>query len=223
MAQDHIDQMECSVQEWDDFFKNNNVIVPYLDLCVFAVKKLRALPKSSTVYEFGCGMGNNLKFIRGIFENVRLLGSDISIVAINKLQSEKLPNSEFWVNDHELRIVEKNIDLVIERGALQHVPKDRARRYIDEIYRSMKVGGEGFFEIASTSHGLFRKLGESGYDKGYGYRTFYTIDDINILFSQFKIKRIYHLSREVVMDSEGGVGVVQGSFQIEIEKTAAQC
>lgn len=216
--QESLEQMECSTQEWNDFFRNNNVIVPYLDVCVFAVKKLGGLPKSSTIYEFGCGMGNNLKFIRGVFENVRLLGSDISPVAVQKLKSEGLPNSEFWVNDSELKIVEKDIDLVIERGAIQHVSKDQARKYIDEIYQSMKVGGEGFFEIASTSHGLFRKLGESGYDERFGYRTFYTIDDVNKLFSQFKIKRIYHLTREVAMDSAGAADAIQGSFQIEIEK-----
>ncbi|MCX7180896.1 MAG: hypothetical protein NTX56_19720, partial [Proteobacteria bacterium] len=135
--------------------------------------------------------------------------------------SLELPNSNFWVNDHDLRLVEKDIDLVIERGAIQHVPKEQAKIYVNDIYQSMKVGGEGFFEIASTRHGLFSKLGESGYDKGFGYRTFYTIEDIYRLFSQFKITRVYHLSRELVMDSAGGTGAMQGSFQIEIEKTAA--
>jgi SAM-dependent methyltransferase len=212
-----------ATQEWNDFFTNNNVLVPYLDVCVFAVKKLRALPPTASVYEFGCGMGNNLTFIRGIFANVRLLGSDISEVAIRKLQSLGLPNSSFWVNNQELRMVEKDIDLVIERGAIQHVSKERAQKYIHEIYQNMKWGGEGFFEIASTAHGLFKKLGAEGYDPGFGYRTFYTLDDIKKLFSQFRIKNIYHLTREVVADAGGGAGGgVQGSFQIEIEK-AVNC
>ena len=142
--QEPLEQMEYSTPEWNDFYKNNNVFVPYLDVCVFAVKKLGGLPKSSTIFEFGYGIGNNLKFIRGVFADVRLLGCDISPVAVQKLKSERITNSEFWVNGSELKIVENDIALVIERGAIQHVSKGQAQNYIDEIYRSMKVGGRDF-------------------------------------------------------------------------------
>ena len=207
-----------SIEEWDNFFKNNNVMVPYLDVCVFAIKKLRALPPWSVIYEFGCGMGNNLKFIRREFNSVRILGSDASSVAIDLLKSARLSNAEFWVNDKFLNIKANNIDLVIERGALQHVEKKQAINYVNEIYESMKYGGEGFFEIASTAHGLYKKLGKEGYDPSYGYRTFYSLDEIKTLFSRFHIKNIYHLKREIVVDQGVSDELVQGSFQVEIKK-----
>lgn len=216
---------QYSIAEWDAFFSNNEVIVPFLDLCVFAVKKLRRSGPHSTAYEFGCGMGNNLKFISYAFKDVRLLGSDISEVAIKKLQDCSIPNSEFWVNDEKLNLNmrSKEINLVMERGAIQHVSKDQAERYVKEIYDSMKIGGEGFFEIASTSHGLYEKLGEAGHDPAFGFRTFYSIEDIKCLFADFKINRIYHLKRDVVLDDSQGQNVfstyTQGSFQVEIEKT----
>lgn len=214
--------VEDSKKEWDAFFSKNEVVVPFLDMCVFAVKKLRKSGSSSTVYEFGCGMGNNLKFIRHVFKEVRLMGSDISEVAIKKLQSDSMANSEFWVNGQNLNMRKNEVDLVIERGAIQHVSKDQAKSYVKEIYEAMKIGAEGFFEIASTSHGLYEKLGEAGYDPGFGFRTFYSIDDIKSLFADFKINRIYHLKRDVVLDSSlehnEFKNYTQGSYQVEIEK-----
>ena len=138
---------EYSKKEWDDFLSNNEVVVPFLDMCVFAVKKLRRSNSSGTVYEFGCGMGNNLKFIRHAFKDARILGSDISEVAIKKLQDDDMPNSEFWVNDQNLNMPSKEIDLVIERGALQHVSKDQAKSYVKEMEwtpsspRGLRVNG----------------------------------------------------------------------------------
>lgn len=215
--------VEYSKKEWDEFFSNNEVVVPFLDMCVFAVKKLRRSGSSGTVYEFGCGMGNNLKFIRHAFKDVRILGSDISKVAIKKLQDDAMPNSEFWVNDQNLNMRPNEIDLVIERGAIQHVSKDQAKSYVKEIYEAMKIGAEGYFEIASTSHGLYEKLGEVGYDPGFGFRTFYSIDDIKCLFADFKINRIYHLKRDLVLDSSlehsEYKNYAQGSYQVEIEKS----
>lgn len=211
-----------STKQWDAFFSNTEVIVPFLDLCVFAVKRLRKSGPNSTVYEFGCGRGNNLKFIRHAFMDARLLGSDISEVAIRKLQDDCIPNSMFWVNDQRLNLRSNEIDLVMERGAIQHVSKDQAKSYVKEIHDSMKIGAEGFFEIASKSHGLYEALGEAGDDPTFGFRTFYSLDDIKCLFSDFKINRIYHLRREVVLDSslshEVYKSYVQGSFQVEIEK-----
>jgi SAM-dependent methyltransferase len=219
---------QYSIEEWDAFFSNNEVIVPFLDVCVFAVKRLRKSGPCSTVYEFGCGMGNNLRFIHQAFPRVRLLGSDISAVAIKKLQDDSIPNSLFWVNDQNLNMRSNEIDLVIERGAMQHVSKEQAKSYLKEIYDSMKIGAEGFFEIASTAHGLYEKLGEVGDDPTVGFRTFYTIGDIKCLFADFKINRIYHLQRDLVLNISSGHNEsqlheefkvsAQGSFQVEIEK-----
>lgn len=150
------------------------------------------------------------------------MGSGISGVAIKKLQDDSIPDSEFWVNDQTLNMRSNEIDLVMEQGGVQHVSKVQAKSYVKEIYDSMKIGAEGFFEIASTSHGLYEKLGEVGDDPTFGFRTFYSIDDIKCLFSDFKINRIHHLKREVVLDSSQEHNVfnsyTQGSFQVEIEK-----
>lgn len=207
-----------SSQEWDNFFKNNNVAVPYLDVCVFAIKKFRALPPGSSIYEFGCGMGNNLKFIKMIVESAKIFGSDTSSVAIDSLNSEAIPNAEFWVNDNYLNLAGKNIDIVIERGALQHVEKRQAINYVNEIYENMNYDGEGFFEIASTAHGLYKKIGDGGYDPSYGYRTFYSLDEIRLLFSRFQITNIYHLKREIIAGEKVSSDLVQGSFQVEVKK-----
>lgn len=214
------DIFKISKNEWETFFSSNDVLVPYLDLCVFAVNHLRRNLGNGTIYEFGCGLGNNLKFIRQNFNNVRLLGSDISSVAIQKLKAEKIENSDFWINDQDLRLVgREKIDIIIERGSIQHVPKNLARDYINQIYNSMTVGGVGYFEIASVSHDKFNLLGESGFDNGYGFRTFYTLEEIRCLFSQFQIKRIYHLTRELISDAVDGRRFCQGSFQIEVFKS----
>lgn len=206
--------------DWNSFFEKNTVLIPYLDLCVFVVKHLNKLSNSKVViYEFGCGVGNNLTFLRSLFPDIRLLGSDISQVAINQLISRKIQNSDFWVSDEDLMLSEKGpIDIIVERGALQHTPKEMAKKYIKQIFDAMKSGAVGYFEIASTKHEKFEILGEEGLDKGFGFRTFYTLNDIEKLFQDFSITRIHHLTRELIFDATSDLKQIQGSFQIEIKK-----
>lgn len=174
---------------------------------------------NATIYEFGCGVGNNLRFLQSLFPDINILGSDISSVAIQKLKSANLENSEFWVSGDDLELNSRGpIDIVIERGAIQHTTKTLAKSYLRQISDAMRDGGCGYFELASTSHDKFEVLGEGGYDEGYGFRTFYTINDIEWLFEDFKIIRIHHLIRELVFDVASGKKQIQGSFQVEIEK-----
>lgn len=35
-----------SETEWNNFYSNNDVVVPYLDVCVFAVKKIKEIKRS---------------------------------------------------------------------------------------------------------------------------------------------------------------------------------
>ena len=215
-----------SENEWNSFYIENEVVVPYLDVCVFAVKKIKNIQRSRDqdikIYEFGVGMGNNIKFIHQLFPDVTLYGSDISKEAIQKLNRENIPNSKFWVNDFQLNMQVDELDLVIERGSLQHVSKDQSKAYIYEIYQSMKIGAEGYFEIASTSHGLYKELGELGLDPKLGLRTFYSLEEIHNLFSEFKIQKIFHLTRELLVDDLEDKNVfntyTQGSWQVEVKK-----
>lgn len=211
---------DVSRTDWNHFFENHTVLVPYLDMCVFAAKHLSRMQRpDALVYEFGCGVGNNILFLRSIFPKIRLLGSDISQVAIDKLVAKGLENSDFWVSNSDLMLGGRGpVDLVIERGAMQHVPKDLAKQYVRQIHDALKTGGSAYFEIASTAHDKFEVLGGSGLDKGFGYRTFYTIEEIKELFRDFSITRIYHLQRELCYDPASDAMQVQGSFQVEVSK-----
>lgn len=167
-------------------------------------------------------MGNNLKFIKNLFPELKIYGSDISKEAIQKLQMEDIPNSTFWVNDSKLNIKTNDLDLVIERGSFQHVSKEKCKEYIHEIYQSMRIGAEGYFEIASTSHGLFKELSDGKLDPKLGIRTFYNLEEIQNLFSYFKIHKIFHLTRELLLDDSLNKNIfntyTQGSWQVEVER-----
>ena len=172
---------------------------------------------SAAFTSFGCGMGNNLRFLHSLFPTARYLGSDISGVAIAKLRAAGFARSHFWVNDERLQIPEP-ISIVIEGGALQHVSKEQARAYVSEIFEAMRPGAEGFFEIASTEHALFQRVGEGGHDAGHGLRYFYTLNDIEELFSLFEITRIYHLKREIVATADDNLGEPKAVTKLRFER-----
>lgn len=181
---------------WNKLYAGSVAHVPYTDAAVFAVKALAKNPKAA-VYEFGCGNGHNIGFLNPIFPEARLIGSDISETGIEKARALH-PGVEFFVNDETLPFEPESLDVIFERGVIAQTPKDMARDYAAQFHRALKPGGVAFFDIPNTGHGHFKTVEAGGEDEVFGFRVFYTLNELKDLFSAFEFDRVFEHSRRLV-------------------------
>ncbi len=188
-------EIDDGAKNWDHFYKANESMIPYTNVCVFAFKSiLKCQPHRPVVFEFGCGSGNNLYALFNIFSNnIQIKGCDVSVEAIQQCK-RKMPQSQFWKNDADLGLTPNSIDIFIERGSLHCVPKIFAADYMRQIYIGMKPGGKGFIEMPSVFHGL----SNMGNDPSLGHREFYTQDQLAQLLQDFEIQQIFLSERKFV-------------------------
>lgn len=181
---------------WDAYYAKSTARVPFTDVTVFAVKALARNPEAA-VYEFGAGNGQNIGFLKPLFPKARLIGSDISEEGVKKA-SELHPGVEFFVNTDTLPFEPESLDVILERGVLAQTPKDLARSYAKQFYAALKPGGQAFFEIPNTGHGHYKTLQAGGRDEVFGFRVFYTLDELKGVFSDFTFEHVYdHVRRYV--------------------------
>ena len=202
---------------WDRYYASSVTRVPYTDAVVFAMKVLARAPEASLL-EFGCGNAQNLGFLRSVFTQARLIGCDVSEQGLIKAQA-LYPDLELFVNGDDLGLSPASLDAVIERAALQHVPKVLGQRYVAQMFEALKPGGTGFFEIANTQHGC-AKLGDGGEDPVFGYRVFYDLGEIESLFAAFEIEQIFERKRVQIKTPEGTDRPVydEACYQVMVRK-----
>jgi SAM-dependent methyltransferase len=206
---------------WDNFYKANESMIPYTNLCVFAFKAIKNCEVDRPViFEFGCGSGNNLYALHDIFkDSVSIFGCDVSVNAIQQC-SRKMPQAKFWVNDADLYLSKDSIDLFIERGSLHCVTKKIAADYMKQLYIAMKPGSNGFIEMPSVFHGLSTK----GKDPNLGHREFYTLDELGWLLRDFEIQKTYLVERKTVCDIGATASTFssynESSYQVEFKKSS---
>jgi len=181
---------------WNELYSQSVAHVPYTDAAVFAVKALSRNPEAS-VYEFGCGNGHNIGFLQPLFPKARLIGSDIAETGIEKAR-ELHPDVEFFVNDENLPFEAGSLDVIFERGVIAQTPKDLARSYARQFYDALKPGGVAFFDIPNTGHGHYARVQAGDEDPVFGFRVFYTLEELKDLFSMFEIERVYEHRRSLV-------------------------
>jgi len=101
------------------------------------------IPKEGTVLEVGCGCGRTLDWIYQKNPNLKLIGTDVSNVAIQK-GAEYYKHIEFICEDAEFA-EHKDIDLVICSQTLEHV--DRPSEVMINMQSWLKDKGVLFITI----------------------------------------------------------------------------
>ena len=182
--------------DWDAYYRASTSRVPFTDATVFALKVLAADPEAA-VYEFGAGNGQNIGFLAPLFPRARLIGSDISPEGVKKARSLH-PGVEFFVNGETLPFAEGELDAVFERGVLAQTPKALARAYAQQFFAALKPGGKAFFEIPNTGHGHHRTVQAGGRDEVFGFRVFYTLEELKSVFAAFEFEHVYEHARRYV-------------------------
>lgn len=137
---------------WDDLYQGDHRHqnrYPFDTVVQFVFSQSpKDIPRSDVnILEVGCGAGNNLWFAAR--EGFRVAGIDASAPAI-ELANERFKKDglegDIRVSDaNNLPFDDASFDLVIDRAALSHTPKESIGQSISEIRRVLKPGGKFHF------------------------------------------------------------------------------
>lgn len=181
-----------------------------------------------SILELGCGAGNNLWFAAR--EGFSVAGIDGSVSAIHYAQrrfaTEKL-EGDLRVGDFSLLPWPKaTFDVVLDRGALTHAPKQIIVAALEESARVLKAGGLIWSMIYSPEHpgrayGQHRGHNDyddfsGGYFRGLGSVHFVTAEEIPELYGKrFNIRSAVRVIEE---ESLGQPGLVNAYWKIQGSK-----
>lgn len=185
--------------EWDKIYQKGKQLnrYPFSDIVSLIFKMKQAKPNLK-VLELGCGAGNNVVFMAS--EGVSVAGIDISKTAIDfaksRLQQLNL-NAELIVGDFCAQPWQDNtFDLVIDRSALNCVPRKQIKQALAEVNRVLKPSGCLYSSIYSDLHPAYitAQIRSEEFTKGLTLAGYQDIDglyfasknDITSLFSEFE-------------------------------------
>jgi SAM-dependent methyltransferase len=109
----------------------------------------RVLPNPSgqplAILDFGCGIGNSISHLRRVFPEAELFGTDPSGESIRLAQESLSSEASFKVAPETgLPYASDSFDTVLVACVLHHIPPSDRLRWMGEIRRVMKPGGQIF-------------------------------------------------------------------------------
>jgi ubiquinone/menaquinone biosynthesis C-methylase UbiE len=143
---------------WQNIYQQGRQLNKYpYDAIVSLVMRLKRTNSSLSALELGCGAGNNIVFMAE--EGVDVAGIDISSAALDFAQERltRLQLKADLVNGHftQLPWQDNSFDLVIDRSALNCVPRSDILVALSESYRVLKPGGCIFSIMYADAHPAF--------------------------------------------------------------------
>lgn len=133
---------------------NRGIGVSGEDSSYFAEGRLRWLSKqlanlnfqSTSVIDFGCGVGNSLPYLRNLLGAGRVAGIDISADSI-AMAKQRFQDDEFELGTLDEIAVEGSFDLAFCNGVFHHIPLDERAKSAQLVYRHLRPSGLfAFFE-----------------------------------------------------------------------------
>jgi SAM-dependent methyltransferase len=145
------DKFEESLRFNDYFDKYNKlmeknlwILAPSGNISYFSQHKISILKKilpenPRNILEYGCGIGNNLYFIRQFFPDAQIWGCDTSEKSINVARNQ-FPDIQFFLisdnNDSDSKF-----DCVLVGDVVHHILLDERSYYLKRIIDYIRPGG----------------------------------------------------------------------------------
>jgi SAM-dependent methyltransferase len=131
--------------------KNLRILSPKGNISYFAEHKMALLKKlirnqPTRILEYGCGIGNNLPFLRKNFPTVPLFGCDTSEKSLD-VARQHYPDITFFLISDEQEDTAPRFDCVLVADVIHHIPHDKRDFYMKKILEYLEPGGDiVFFE-----------------------------------------------------------------------------
>lgn len=111
----------------------------------------RNLHDFRSIYDFGCGCGRTLRWLKDIVSDCRLFGSDVDAEAVGWCQKH-LDFAECRINTAlpPTDYPNNSFDLVIAISVATHLSEEYNQRWLEELKRVLRTGGIALISV----HGL---------------------------------------------------------------------
>jgi SAM-dependent methyltransferase len=128
--------------------KNLRILSPKGNISYFAEHKMAIFKnlirkKPSKILEYGCGIGNNLPFIRKNFPTVPLWGCDTSEKSL-EVARQHFPDVNFFLISDEEN-TDLQFDCILVADVIHHIPHDQRHFYMKKILEYLEPRGEVVF------------------------------------------------------------------------------
>lgn len=190
---------------WEQIHRSNkaDVVYPYDKIISFVLKNFnRTQSEHFNFLDFGCGVGNHLKFL--VENHFQAYGVDISRSAVTKskaLISQLVPSypveDRILENKGTLPFKDNFFDCVLDRSALGQLMSDDIDIMIGEIDRVLKPGGKYYgINFSDRNSEIWNSDYAGGGDflnfqskkfKGRGSRHFFSPSDVVKRFRSFEL------------------------------------
>ena len=149
---------------------------------------LSRIPANCTLFDLGCGTGAFLQLIAQSKKPKSLGGSETnpSLLRItSELLQNEYPNltdaSNFFVSDLPPTQI-KYFDVITLIDVLHHIPKEKQKGFLDEIYLKMRSGGTFFLKDIDASSPLviFNKFHDAIFS-GNGFQERHSAEILTLL------------------------------------------
>lgn len=116
------------------------------------------------MYEFGCGIGRNIPFLKAAFPQAIIVGSDISEASLDVARKEN-PDIVFFETVDAIE-EGKTFDLIFVAGVYHHIPPDERGAVTQSLFERLSVGGNLFVFEHNPYNPVTRKIvDECPYDE----------------------------------------------------------
>lgn len=198
------DRPENFDDTWEDLYqegKRHNNRYPFNSVVQFLFTHCpKSVPREQvSVLEVGCGAGNNLWFAAR--EGFQVAGIDASKSAVELAKVRLMKNNlkgDIRVGDAtHLPFPDASTDLVIDRAAMTHMPKNAIKEAISEVRRVLKPGGKFHFNPFGDRCSSAQRHAHNPADSGgtltdisaghmaeFGSASVYSRIDVEALFSE---------------------------------------
>ena len=154
----------------------------------FAEELKKFIEPNSVVLDVGCGIGRIEKFLAPYCNGIH--GIDVSKRMI-KLASERIKERNVFfykTNGRDLSIFPNNkFDFVFSIIVLQHIAKEDAYIYLEEIYRVLKPTRKAYLQFPNLLHENnlkeFIKYAKNYKDRSVAKMRYYTKEEVQILLN----------------------------------------
>ncbi|MDK1285601.1 class I SAM-dependent methyltransferase [Pseudoalteromonas umbrosa] len=180
---------------WESIYQSGQQLNKYpFSEIVSLIFQMKKSNQSLKVLELGCGAGNNIYFMAS--EGIQCAGIDCSPSAL-RFATSRIEESQLTA---DLRVgcftnlpwSANSFDLVIDRSALNCVPREQIKTALQQVHRVLKPGGRIFSQIYADSHPAHHSALNTSpeFSKGMLHEGFQDIDGL-FFASALDIKQLF--------------------------------